>query len=181
MKESKVKQIFRQLLIAVVFFSLICPGNLWAKKEKVGATIVVTKVDGQEVKGELLKVKNDSLLLLVPESLAKVTIGIDEIDTIFIKSKSKKGNGGLLGLVAGGAVGFLLVNSALQGVNDGSEGIFPVVAGVGCAAVGFIIGSGLSRAASKSKTYRIKGKFPIQIKSILKKLNKKARFWGRIK
>ncbi len=89
MKRRKVKQIFQQFLIAVVVFSLICPGSLWAKREKAGAKIIVTKEDGQVVKGELLKVEDDSSLLLLHESLAKVSINIQEIDNIKVKKKIK--------------------------------------------------------------------------------------------
>jgi len=54
--------------IAMFFvFSLLClSGSLYA--EKKGAEIVVQKIDGQQARGELIAVKEDSLLLMEKES-----------------------------------------------------------------------------------------------------------------
>ena len=50
------------LLLGLIIFSLILPGNLQARKEKPGARVVVTKTDESVLEGELLMVKNDSIL-----------------------------------------------------------------------------------------------------------------------
>ncbi|MCK5057930.1 MAG: hypothetical protein KAT34_14835 [Candidatus Aminicenantes bacterium] len=154
MKRRKVKQIFQQFLIAVVVFSLICPGSLWAKKEKPGAKIIVTKVDGQVEKGELLKVEDDSSLLLISEtreSITKVLINIDKIDYIKVKRKSKTLAGGLVV----GAPAFAL------GIRTGSSLLAAILTGIG-----FILGAFLC-SGTYYKTYEVRGKLPSEKKDIL--------------
>ncbi len=46
----------------LIFSLVMLPTSLYAKKR--GAKIVVTKLDGQQIKGELIAVKPNSLLLL---------------------------------------------------------------------------------------------------------------------
>jgi hypothetical protein len=84
----KSRRIFQGVLVAIFVFTLICPGNLKAKKE--GAQLLITKRDGQVIEGELIRVdKNSILLMKVPDT--KVEIGISEIEEIVIKGKPGSG------------------------------------------------------------------------------------------
>ena len=58
--------------LLLVFSILALSGNLFAK-EKRGADLIIQKKDGQHVRGELIAVKKNSLLLLDRESGADVT------------------------------------------------------------------------------------------------------------
>lgn len=181
MVRSRSKQIFQQFLIAVVVLSLICPGSLWAKKEKAGKEIIVTKEDGLQVKGELLKVEDNSLLLLIHESLAKVSIIVSEIDNIKVKKKSMAKNGAIIGALVGCFFGGYLVYSIFNSLDE-EQSIRYIIIGAAIggglgAAPGLIVG-GLADgiAPNRYKTYQVKGKSPSEIKEILKKLKKKARF-----
>ncbi|MCK5058168.1 MAG: hypothetical protein KAT34_16060 [Candidatus Aminicenantes bacterium] len=182
MKRRKVAQIFQQFLIAVIVFLLICPGSLWAKREKAGAKIIVTKEDGQVVKGELLKIEENSLVLLIYETLSKPSISIDEIDYIKVSWKSKAGKGAKIGALVLGipafAIGIVLCSIA-RGLEEMSRReVIPVVAifgGIGTGA-GLLLGAGIGHAQSDYKKYQLKGELPSQIKKVLKKLKKKARF-----
>jgi hypothetical protein len=184
MKRGKVKQIFQQFLIAVVVFSLICPGSLWAKREKAGATIIVTKEDGQVVEGELLQVEDDSLLLLIYETLAKVIISINEIEKIKIKQKSKVRKRTKTGALVLGIPAFAL--GCLLGAGYASISETPiqvglisggVILGVIGAVVGFGIGAGANINPGFSyPTYQVKGKSTNKKTKILEKLKKRARF-----
>ena len=62
-----MKKKFGKIMSLFLIFSLvILSGNITAQ-EKKGAKLVVTKNDGQQVTGELITVKKDSLLLLDAE------------------------------------------------------------------------------------------------------------------
>ncbi len=68
-------------------------------KEKRGATVVVTRLDGSRVSGELAAVRPDALLLL--SDGRDESIGFADIETIRIKKRSRAGLFGLLGVAAG--------------------------------------------------------------------------------
>lgn len=62
--------------------------NKIAKKQKHGTKLIVQKRDGQEIRGELIAVKHNSLLLLEFESAAEVSIEIIDIKVIKVSKKS---------------------------------------------------------------------------------------------
>ncbi len=62
--------------------------NTIAKKQKHGTQLIVQKRDGQEIRGELIAVKHNSLLLLKFESAAEVSIEIIDIKVIKVIKKS---------------------------------------------------------------------------------------------
>jgi hypothetical protein len=86
----------------LVFSLISLYGNLIAK-EKHGAELIVVKKDGQELRGELITVKKDSILLMGYVSAYDVTIKIDDIKVIKIKKKSSFEKGFLGGALAGAA------------------------------------------------------------------------------
>lgn len=179
MKKRWIQQIFRQFLIAVVIFSFILPGNLWAKRK--GARVQVTKLDGQVVEGRLLKVKENSLIIMTSSN--GVTIDIREVDRIRVRKKSNFWRGFLIGesIGFGGAALF----GAIMGSRPGEDSIgtfrgaliagiiFGPICGLIGGLSGGLLGTGIS---SRDKTYQVKGKLPSQIKKILRSLRKRALF-----
>jgi hypothetical protein len=89
-------------------FFLAGNGMLSAKTEKPGATIVVQKLDGQTVRGELLEAKDGILNLLVYENATKVDIRFNELSSVRIEKKSAFLKGLGIGILAGAASGALL-------------------------------------------------------------------------
>jgi len=166
----RYKRKYLRWLIPLVVFLLIYPGNLAAKKK--GAHLVVEKQDGQFIEGELLSVKENSLLVLTSGSETGVTIDINEIEKIKIKRKNKSGKGALLGagacLLIGSVVG--ANNSVLRDYVGGKLGVIAAVPG---ALIGGIIGTMIP---GSYKTIQVKGKSPSEIKKIMEKLKEKARF-----
>ena len=88
---KKRKKIVSLLLV----FSLVAfSGNLTAqqswvgRQEKKGAKLKVEKNDGQQVTGELIAVKEDSLLLLDSETISDLSVDIKDIKAITIVKKS---------------------------------------------------------------------------------------------
>jgi len=163
----------------LIFFLVMLSMNLYAK-ERRGAKLIVTKKDGQQIRGELIAVKPNSLLLLDTEG-KDVSVDIKDIEEIVIVKKSKLLLGAGIGLLFGAVIG------ALIGLSEGED---PVVRGVPpplsvedkVLGYGFYIGfsggslGGIAGAiAGKDKTIQIEGMPSATIKAYLKELRKKAR------
>ena len=164
------------IALFLVFSLLALSGNLIAK-ERRGAEIVIQKKDGQHVRGELLAVKKDSLLLL-SDFWTDVSVDIKDVKVIKIVRKSKA----LIGLIAGGALGALLglatydkpvtkKDSFMANIID----FGPEYVAVGGAALGAILGVAIGAAIGTDETIQIEGKSDWGIKAALEKLRKKAR------
>jgi len=50
------------MVFLIIFSLLVLSGNLYAKKQ--GAELLIQKKDGQQIKGELIAVKKNSILLM---------------------------------------------------------------------------------------------------------------------
>jgi hypothetical protein len=184
MNNRRVRQILQQFFIAVVVVSLFCPGNLWAKSK--GAQLQIVKLDGEVIDGELLRVKDNSLLLMT--SASDVTIDINEINEINIKKrKTKSGKGALIGAGAGFLVGGVLGGGSLAEVvfEDGPPSlgnrlavgsVVGVTFSIPGAILGAVIGGTIPGNYKTAETIDVKKVHHSQINLLLKKLKKMARF-----
>ncbi|MBA7603667.1 hypothetical protein ES703_10782 [subsurface metagenome] len=157
----------------LVFSLMTLSINLYAK-ERRGAKLSVWTKGGQKVKGELIAVKEDSLLLLESESGADVSVNVKDIIEIRTVKKSSVKTGFISGLiigVIGGAlwvVGTLAVEAASDGEKTGlGNGL--LVAG-GATLVGGAIGQ-----MAGSRRYVFATMTDSEIQETLDKLRKKAR------
>jgi len=183
MNNRRVKQILQQFFIAAVVFSLICPGNLWAKRQ--GAQLQITKSDGDTIEGELLQVKENSLLVMT--SVSGVTIDINDIDAINIKKrKTKSGKGALIGAGVGFLIGGVLGGTKYaEVVFDGGSPTFEnrlflgSITGAICAIPGLFFGATIGGSIpgdyKTAETIDVKKIHHSQINYLLKKLKKMAR------
>lgn len=162
------------LIPTIIFSLLVCSGNLVAK-ERRGAEVVITKTDGQQIKGELIAVKPSSLLLLESQTGADVSSGIEEIAAIKIIKKSK--------VLTGAGIGFLVSSVSLcglwwatdpEGFTD-PEGGGPLVVAAYFGLPGLLVGALVGAILSESKTIQFKGKSDTEIKEFLEKLRRQAR------
>ena len=165
------------LVLVVVFSLLICSENIMAKDRR-GAELMITKIDSQQIAGELVAVKPSSLLLLDPKTGADVSIEIGDIAVIIIMKKSKAWTGGAFGFAVGALAGIsigALIGSISEedggGLSFGSFISVVAVFGAISAIPGVIIGAILGT----DKTIQVKGKSPEQIKAVLEKLRSRAR------
>jgi hypothetical protein len=154
-------------------FVLVCtffvPLGLMAK-EKRGADIIIQKTDGQQLSGELVAVRCDSLLILNSNG-ADITFKINNIRNITIIKKAKLLKGMGWGLFIGGGVGFGLGKAMETAETPDWEYLtMPVGAGIG-----LLVGGIISSASGKDKTIQIEGKSDSEIQAELEKLRKKAR------
>lgn len=102
---------------------LILPANVSAK-ERRGATLLVTRLDGSGVRGELIAVKPDSLVLLSTAGV-DISVGVAEIGSVRIIRRSKAGKDALWG-----GVGGVLVGGVLGGLSGGIDEFTPTGAAV---------------------------------------------------
>ncbi len=164
----------KKLTSLFLVFSLVAlSGNLMAKERK-GAKLAIQKKDGQEVMGELITVKPDSLLLLDSEGV-DVSVDIGDVKAIKIVKRSKAYE---LGLAA------FLIAATIRGVGHSmlrkeKVGTEPMQhffqASIGWGLYGGAAGIIIGMAMGIDKTIKIEGKSDVEIDAALEKLRKKAR------
>jgi len=149
--------------------------NLYAK-ERQGAKLIITKTDGQQIRGELITVKPNSLLLLSITG-RDVSVDIADIKVIKIVKKSKAGLGAGIGAGIGFAIGAGLVtilNLSLAEYDRISWFYVPLFGAI-CSLPSLLIGAMLGAGAGTDKTIQIEGMTDLEIQETLDKLRKKAR------
>ena len=160
----------KKILVFIFVCILIFPSGLTAK-ERRGADLLVQKKDGQSVRGELITVKNSSLLLL-PESGSDVSVDVVDIKFIKVAKKSKALLGAGLGWVAGTSC--LLVTAYAQDnveVPFGEALLISLAVNIPTA----LLGAGVGSILGTDKTIKIEGKTETEIQEDLEYLRKKAR------
>lgn len=157
--------------------------NLYAK-ERRGATLIITKKDGTQFQGELITVKQNSLLILVPEG-KDVSFDMEEIKRIEIKNKSKfwkmvvigGGIGGLIGGGIGVAKGLAsedeLITPGVAAFLLGS--LYAGIGGIAGALLGALTGGIAGTPAGKYKKIQPVGMTDSELQETLDYLRKKAR------
>ncbi len=163
----------KKFISLFLIFSLVMISvNLYAK-ERRGAKLIITKKDGQQVEGELITVKPNSLLLLNTEG-KDMSIDIADIKVIRIVKKSKALLGAGLGLIilGGGTASYIAIFGEWEGSDVLDVAIFGGAIG---AAAGLLIGGVTGALLGTDKKIQIEGMTDSEIKEAMDKLRKKAR------
>ena len=165
---NKLKPI---LLFFYLILILIVP--LFEAKEKRGADVLIRKTDETEVRGELIAVKSDSLLILDFKTGADITAYVNEIFTIKVIKKSHPWKGAKIGFLVGAALG------AIYGLvwpgDEEPTAYFPMVYGATFAVPGVLAGAITSGMIAIDRTYPIQGLPLGSVNVTLNDLRKKAR------
>ena len=147
------KRFYKLAATVLAFLILVLPGALSAR-ERRGANLVITLKDGQQVKGELIAVKPDSLLLLNVAG-ADQSVDLVGIRSIRIVKKEYGGTGAICGLSAGLAVTIIYAKTQKGDFNE----LGAAAAGLGLfMPAGTVIGLVASVMASKDKTIQLERK-----------------------
>ena len=159
----------------LVFSLMMLSVNLYAK-ERRGAILIIIKKDGQQIEGELIVVKKNSLLLFVGKD---VSIDIEDIKIIRIVKKSKVLEGMGIGLLIGAGGGAIL-GFAQGETSSGFGGTYTawdnaLIFGIAFGFLGLLIGPIVGAAAGADKTIQIEGMTDKKIRKTLDYLRKKAR------
>jgi len=133
-----------------------------------GATLLVTKIDGAQIDGELIAAKPEGLLLLDGRGL-DVSIPLADIQTVRIIRRSKAFPSLLIGAAAGAAGGFLALNKVMEGEYGEHEGLAPAVLSIAGAAG--LIGFGVGALAGKDIAFTVAGRSKAEV----------DRFWERLR
>lgn len=153
----------KNISLLLVISLLMLSADLFAK-EKRGANLKIWKKDGRLINGELIAVKENSLLVLDTEGKDE-SIDIGDIIVINIKKQSKPMKGAKKGLWIGGVIG---LGGLEDGVANGLKSV--IVFGIIGAGFGAIFG-----AIPGTKKIQFAGKTDSKIQKTLDKLRKQAR------
>jgi hypothetical protein len=166
----------KKLIASALIGSLIIlPGVLLAQ-ERRGAMVVVTRKTGGQVAGELIVVKQDSLLLLSPVGKDE-SVDIPDIWTIEIVRKHKAGSGFLIGFLAGGIAGGVLGSQWNKG-DSSYKGAAILPGALLFGALSGLVGLGIGAATGADKMIEL-GKMPNpDVNKALAGLRMKARMRG---
>jgi hypothetical protein len=174
---GKRRQKIHAIILILTFFILL--GNLSAKDRKKGADIIVQKKDGKTIKGELLAVKNDAIILMDSLNLSGIKMKSKEIRKITIAKKSGFFKGLGLGLVIGGGSGALLGLAS----GDDKSGWFSMTAGekaavggLGFGILGALAGGIVGTIKGIDESVVLEGRTAEEMVRVLRKLNTKSRF-----
>ncbi len=165
--------------VFLVFSLMMLSVNLYAK-ERRGAKLIITKKDGQQIEGELITVKPNSLLLLDTEG-KDMSADIKEIEKILNVKKSKLLLGAGIGFLCGAVIGALI--GYLQGEDPVVRGVPPPLSvedkvlgyGFYIGFSGAVLGGIGGAIAGTDKTIQINGMTNSEIQEALDYLRKKAR------
>jgi len=139
MKTAAAKRFVIMLVIAIG----VLPTGL-AAKERRGATLVVTKLDGARVSGELIAVKPDALFLL-NDSGRDESVDLAEIRTVRVVRKSRALPWAIGGFVTGAVEGSYLASRDEEDRNTGTTllaiGIFGGAQALLGAGIGLALGA----------------------------------------
>ena len=135
-----------------------------------GADAVVTRKDGQVVKGEIIAVKQDSLVLLGESSKAEISVRIADLDIIKVKTRPGASHVLIVGAATGlGALaGGLLAHSVPFNDHPDKSVAIGAAAGLG---VGLIV----DLLIKTSRTYKLDGLSPEELNRVLGELRSRAR------
>jgi hypothetical protein len=172
---------FIALFLIISLMSISCAtltrqrhkGFEFSKEQKQGDVVKIQKKDGNQIKGELIAVKQNSLLLLDTEG-KDASIDITDIRVIWIK-KSKTGKGAAYGALWGAAIPAALFGIMGLTFSGGFElSVWIAVVG-GAAALGAFLGAAIGIGAGTDTTILLEGMSDSETQKTLDKLRKRAR------
>ncbi len=158
-------------LVALTLLGLMAglPGALPAAGRR-GADVVVVRMDGVVLAGELIVVRPASIVVLTSDGTDS-TIPVADIASVRVRKKSKGGIGALVGFAGGVALASLILSSSDMNPDKDDYMRAGFFLGLFGAAPGFLIGV----LAGSDRTVKVAGQSPEKVSVDLAYLAKKAR------
>lgn len=158
---------------AAAALTLICLGlpAFLSAMDRRGASLVVTRTDGQQVIGELIAVKPNSLLLLSPAGKDE-SVNAGNIKSIKIVRKSRAGTGILLGLLSSVLGGVIWGHHEAGGDEDQ---LYVLGGGLYFGIIGGLTGLAAGLAAGLDEEIVLSGQPESVVRSFLARLSRHAR------
>ena len=170
-RKGEMKANKKKFMALILIASLILLSSSVSAKGKRGAILIIQKKDGQKIRGELILVKLNSLLLIDSETSADISVELDDIKIIKIAKKSKLFKRGVLGALAGAGIGALITST-----NDRQGGLKGLNAAVFFGCLGILCGGVWDAVKETDEIVYIYGMFPYDdIDYALKNLRPLAR------
>ncbi len=161
----------RKTAVIVLTCVLVYPLSS-AAKERRGAELIIHKLDGRFIRGELIAVRENSLLLMESRNSADETVDIDKINMITVVKKLKIGYVAVAGFMAGGALSAYAVGSKDYGKGKTeSMIIIGVLGGITFGTIAALV----SGALASNETFTLEGMSDSEISQVLDRLRSKAR------
>jgi len=170
------------VILVVLAFVLLLPGASPAK-ERPGAMLRLEKEDGRIIRGELLEVQGESLIILDHEGLEKSSYRLEELKRIVIEKKSGLLKGLGLGLLIGGgggaAIGLISGNDK-QGFFAFTAGDKAILGGIAFGLLGGLSGAVLGALSGADESIDVRALSDTEKKKALDMLAAKARFPAKL-
>jgi hypothetical protein len=168
--DKRLQKLTAAALIIILFFFCL-PASLLAGGYR-GAALVVTLKNGAQVRGELVAVKPDSLLLLGLDA-KDLSVPLGDIATVRIVKRSKAWQGLLYGFVPG-AVGGAIYGATVAADED-MAALAAFFCGVVFGAAGGLVGLAAGMASGMDTELVLAGLSDAETDKVLDKLNRQAR------
>ncbi len=162
----------RRLMASVLIVSLISLPWALSAKGKQGADLIVVLKDGSQVSGELIAVKQGSLVLLSHAGKDE-SVAVAEISAVTVAKSSKAGKGALTGLLVGG-IGGGVAGAAIP-TDSGYKALAIIGGALIFGGIGALIGFGLGAAAGSDETIEFRGLSEAEVNQVLARLRNMAR------
>jgi hypothetical protein len=134
---------------------------------------------GEVVQGELIGVREETLVVLTKQG--DRSVGIGEVETLLVKDLSGMLIGGTVGLTAGAGVDLALWHSFKKDTSGGGGEILRAFVTPGAILLTVLIAAGgtgagmlIGHAAHNGKTYKVRGMTDQELRGLLETLRKKA-------
>jgi len=164
----------------IFWLCLGLPAALSAK-ERRGANVVITRLDGQRLTGELIAVTSDSVVVLCAAAIGArgsvASVDIKAVHSIKVVRKSRAAAGAALGFLSGAVAGGLWGHHEAGGED---EELSTVVGALFIGAVGGFVGLVVGAAAGSDDEITISGEPEPAVRSSLAKLARLARERGAV-
>jgi hypothetical protein len=168
------------IAVALAAIMLLAAGPAQAERRSGAKVVVDTGLGYTTVKGELIAVRPDSILLLDGSGVDR-SIDVAHVRSVTVVKRSKAGVGGILGFLAGASGGYLVgyASAVASGACPDCEAPLQGLTGgfLGCL-VGLGLGASVGSAAGRDVVIPLGGLSRAELTTQLKKLRKYARVSG---